>query len=122
MLSALPPMSPIAVGISAAGVVLGLREIKQWQAGELLTRGRKAGTPVYPRWAWFAVGAVPTAIVVAIAFAVAGWSETELFLPSAVAWIAGGFGAQSLLVSRADRRGASGVAPQMPPPPRPDPV
>jgi len=123
VLSALPPSSLIGIGVSAAGIVLGLREIKQWQAGELLARGRKAGTPVYPRWAWFAVGAVPTAVIVTVFFAVGGSSEADLFLPSAIGWIAGGFGAQSLLVARADRRAAPGVVPQMPPPPpRPDPA
>jgi hypothetical protein len=129
LLSLAPPTSPIAVGVSAAGVFLGLREIKQWQGGELMTRpARKAGTPVYPRWGWFAVGAVPAAFIVAIASVLtssAPVADDELFVPGAIAWVAGGLAMQTLLVARANRRkdaAAPLAVPVVPPPPRPDPA
>jgi hypothetical protein len=117
----IPPRDYLAFGISALGVVAGIKELSRWQSGlKYSGTHRRSGTYVYPRWAWFAVGAVPAVFVTGIVGAATSGSAARTgawLVIDILAWIAGGLAAENILTIRAARREAGdsdGVVPARP--------
>ena len=120
--------APITLVFGPIALVVSISEYRRWLRRERSSSGRREGEFVYPRWAWFAVGAVPATFLVGV---VAGLildisgRTLEAEIPSPVyvlgiaAWIAGGVVTERLLVRGAERREreARSAAPTLPPPP-----
>lgn len=123
----LDPPHIIAIPLSIAGVILGLKEMKRWQAGSarvLQLADSRAGEPrtIYPRWAWFASGAVPSEVIGG-PIAENATGPGVWLLPS-IAFVAGGIAMQSLMVARANHRNdavAKATLSMVPPTPLPPP-
>ena len=87
-------------------------EYRKWQRRERHSTGRWEDRFVYPRWAWFAVGVVPSLVVVSVVYGVvlgimnepAPTDSRFVTLLGIVPWIVGGFATERLLVRAAERR------------------
>lgn len=120
-------LSPFSIVFGSIGVVISIVEYRQWQRRERVSSGSREGRYVFPRWAWFGVGAVPSVLVVGIAYGIVlGISGRTVVTPSSlvwfleiVVWIAGGLASERLLVRAAERREEAerATAPPLPPPP-----
>lgn len=113
-------LSLITLVFGVVGVVMSIVEYRRWQRWERIGSGTREGEYVYPRWAWYAVGAVPAILVVGFVYgvvlAISGRAlPTErpgaVILVAFIIWIAAGLTTERLLVRAAKRRET------VPPPP-----
>lgn len=117
------PRSRLIAVLCAMGVVVGVQEISRWRSWEQYSSpARRRGKDVYPRWAWFAVGAVPATTAVAIALVIwigptgdYGWEWT---VATWTAWVVAGFATERSLVKRAMQRESMRAVPPAPPAPQ----
>lgn len=119
--------APFSLIFGFVGVLMSISEYRRWQRRERYPSGRWDDRFVFPRWAWFAAGAVPSWFVVGFAYGfvlgmtgepVDAGSPLIVFL-GLVPWIAGGLATERLLVRAAERREEAerSALPTMPPPP-----
>lgn len=125
-LALIPPMDWFLAGIWLFLLVLSIRECRRWVAGGPPLSTRSKDPHAYPRTAWFAIGAIPAAIILEIGRAAISTSRPRSFdILAIVVWIAAGEVTQRLLVRNAKRneeRVQIAAAPTMPPPMPPPPA
>lgn len=120
-LALIPPTDWFLGAISLFLLVLSIREYRRWVAGGPPLSSRSKDRHAYPRTAWFAIGAIPAAIILEIGRAATSTStsQTRSFdIVAIVVWIAAGEITQRLLVRNAKRNEerAQTAAPPMPTP------
>ena len=120
-------LSPFTLIFGSIAFVISVSEYRRWLRRERISSGSREGRLTYPRWAWFAVGAVPSTFLVGVVWGlvlvISGRTYEEVpplvGVLGIVAWIAGGLVTERLLVRAAERREAAArsAAPPLPPPP-----
>ena len=103
-LALIPPTDWFLGAISLFLLVLSIREYRRWVAGGPPSSSRSKDRHAYPRTAWFAIGAIPAAIILEIGRAAISTSRPRSFdILAIVVWIAAGEVTQRLLVRNAKR-------------------